>query len=209
MPLFKTISLKYDTKILIWEITENFENLKKDLILKPESQLRINSMQSNIHQKGFLSIRQLLKIIDLSDADLYYDATGKPFLNTKQNISISHSHEFAVIAISSKKIGIDIELCRDKVLKIATKFIGFEETYIKQTSQDKVIQLTTIWAIKEAVFKILSSSGISFKNQLSVAKFDREDYKANCEYKTTTYKKEFEVFFEEINNFVLAYAFEK
>jgi phosphopantetheinyl transferase len=205
MPLYKTIKPKSDTQILIWEITETVECLKKDLILKPESQLRFDGMRSIIHQKGFLSVRQLLKIIGLSDTDLYYDGTGKPFLNTKQNISISHSHEFVVIALSSKKIGIDIELCQDKIKKIATKFIGFEENHI----QNEVVQLTVVWAIKESVFKILNQTGISFKNQFLVTEFDIKDQKTNCIYKKEGITRIFEVFFEKIGNFALAYAFEK
>jgi 4'-phosphopantetheinyl transferase len=205
MPLYDIIKPKSDTQILIWKITETFEDLKKDLILKPESQFRLNNMRSIAHQKGYLSVRQLLKMAGLSDADLYYDNTGKPFLNTKQNISISHSHEFSVIVVSPKKIGIDIELCQDKIKKIATKFVGFEENYI----QNEVVQLTIVWAIKEAVFKIMSQTGISFKTQLLVEKFDITDKKTNCIYKKENTTRTFEVFFKKIEHFVLAYAFEK
>ncbi len=205
MPLYDIIKPKSDTQILIWKITETVEFLKKDLILKPESQFRLNNMRSIAHQKGFLSVRQLLKTAGLSDADLYYDGTGKPFLNTKQNISISHSHEFAVIALSSKEIGIDIELCQDKIKKIATKFIGFEENHI----QNGVVELTVIWAIKEAVFKIINQAGISFKTQLLVEKFDITDEETTCIYKKENTTRTFEVFIEKIENFALAYAFEK
>lgn len=205
MPLYKIIKPKSDTQILIWEITETFEDLKKDLVLKPESQFRLDGMRSSGHQKGFLSVRQLLKTAGLSDANLYYDGTGKPFLDTKQNISISHSHEFAVIALSSKKIGIDIELCQEKIKKIASKFIGFEENH----TQNEVVELTVIWAIKEAVFKIINQAGISFKTQLLVKNFDITDEKTNCLYKNEGTTRTFEIFFNKINNYVLAYAFEK
>ncbi len=205
MPLYDIIKPKSDTQILIWKITETFEDLKKDLILKPESQFRLNNMRSIAHQKGFLSVRQLLKTAGLSDADLYYDNTGKPFLNTKQNISISHSHEFAVIALSSKEIGIDIELCHDKIKKIAKKFVGFEENYI----QNEVVQLTIVWAIKEAVFKMMCQTGISFKTHFLVEEFYIKDQKTNCIYKKENTTRTFEVFIEKIENFALAYAFEK
>jgi phosphopantetheinyl transferase len=205
MPLYKIIKPKSDTQILIWEITETFEDLKKDLVLKPESQFRLDGMRSSGHQKGFLSVRQLLKTADLSDANLYYDGTGKPFLDTKQNISISHSHEFAVIALSSKKIGIDIELCQEKIKKIASMFIGFEENH----TQNEVVELTVIWAIKEAIFKIINQAGISFKTQLLVEKFDITDEKTSCVYKNEGTTRTFEIFFNKINNYVLAYAFEK
>ncbi len=205
MPLYKIIKPKSDTQILIWEITETLEDLKKGLVLKPESQFRLDGMRSIAHQKGFLSVRQLLKIASLSDANLYYDGTGKPFLNTKQNISISHSHEFAVIALSSKEIGIDIELCQEKIKKIATKFTGFEENHI----QNGVVELTVIWAIKEAVFKIINQAGISFKTQLLVEKFDITDEETTCIYKSEGKTRIFEVFLKKIGNYVLAYAFEK
>ena len=54
------------------------------------------------------------------EATIDYDEKGKPFLtNERKHISISHSHDKLSIIVNEKEAtGIDIELIRDKVLKI-------------------------------------------------------------------------------------------
>lgn len=62
MALYKTITVNPNTKVLIWKIEESYEELEKGLTLTPKCLKRLESMKSDIHQKGFLSIRQLLKL---------------------------------------------------------------------------------------------------------------------------------------------------
>ena len=86
--------------------------------LNNASQERINSMKSESHQKGFLAVRMLLQYLGYSDFDLNYDSNGKPHLFDGKYISISHSHEFSAIAVSTNTIGIDLELVKEKTLKM-------------------------------------------------------------------------------------------
>ena len=57
MPLYKTITVNDFTKVLIWKIQESLEDLTLDIELTENSQSRLASMKSMLHQKGFLSIR--------------------------------------------------------------------------------------------------------------------------------------------------------
>ena len=57
-------------------------------------------MKSDLHQRGFLSVRHLLKEVGYSDADLIYDEFGKPHLKDGKHISITHSFTFSAIIIS-------------------------------------------------------------------------------------------------------------
>ena len=61
MPLYKTISVNSQTTVKIWKIEESFNDLFNPEQLKPESLSRVNGMKSELHQRGFLSVRQLLK----------------------------------------------------------------------------------------------------------------------------------------------------
>jgi phosphopantetheinyl transferase (holo-ACP synthase) len=68
--------------------------------------------------------------------------------------------------------------------------------------------LTTIWGAKEAVFKIVNQKGISFKNHLFIDKFSFNNGQTNLLLKTEKETHNFLIFFKEIENFVLVYAFQ-
>jgi len=155
MPLFKTIIVNNSTKVLIWKIEESFKELSFSLKLTDNNQERLDSMKSELHQRGFLSIRHLLKEVGLNDADLVYDEFGKPHLKNGKYISITHSFTFTGIIISDKiPVGIDIEKQRDKILKIAHRFTPFQE-YKTIANHDALIsKLTIVWGAKESLYKI-------------------------------------------------------
>jgi phosphopantetheinyl transferase len=162
MPLYKTIQHNSNTQILIWDITESFEQLNHEVQLNQKNQLRLNGMKSEIHQRAFLSIRKLLALAGYTDFDLEYDAFGKPHLADHNYISITHSHHFSAIIVSNEPVGIDIEMQREKILKIAHKFVNDEElNRLQQTDLAEYIKkLTVKWGAKESIFKIKNEKGI-------------------------------------------------
>lgn len=186
MPLFKTITTTFSNgitaTILIWNITETVEQLSANIVLKPESESRLLSMKSIVHQCGFLSIRQLLTVAKLTDGQLFYDKTGKPFLTNGRHISISHAHEFSAIALCNVNIGIDIEKIRSKITRIAPKFCLSEMEFLETSHANYQEKLTAIWAVKEAVFKIENQKGISFKDHIKVSNFDNMSIQANSHF---------------------------
>lgn len=210
MPLYQTITHNSASKIYIWKIEESFETLTNEVVLNHNSQVRLNGMKSELHQRGFLSVRKLLQHAGYSDLDLYYDAFGKPHLNDGKHISITHSHEFSAIILSDQNTGIDIERRRDKIINIADKFVDLESRFLdKQAHSDYISRLTVIWGVKESVFKICNEPGISFKNHIQVVSFQMNDSRGFAELKMEQVQRFFEIYFEEIENFNLVYAFEK
>jgi phosphopantetheinyl transferase len=210
MPLYQTITHNSATKIYIWKIEESFETLTNEVVLNHNSQVRLNGMKSELHQRGFLSVRKILQHAGYSDLDLYYDAFGKPHLNDGMHISITHSHEFSAIILSDQNTGIDIERRRDKIINIADKFVDLESRFLdKQAHSDYISRLTVIWGVKESVFKICNEPGISFKNHIQVDSFQMNDSSGFAVLKMEQVQRFFEIYFEEIENFNLVYAFEK
>ncbi len=210
MPLFKTINHDVSTTILVWKITETFSELFNEVQLNDKSKLRLNGMKSQLHQCAFLSVRKLLQEVGYSDFDLYYDEFGKPHLKDGNHISISHSHEFSTIIVSNQIVGVDMELRREKIKIIADKFIDYEFSFLdKNDAEDYIKKLTVIWGIKEAVFKIRNEPGISFKNNIKVNSFQMKGKEALAWLTMKNLKKPFSIYFEEIENFTLVYAFEK
>jgi len=211
MPLYKIINFSATTQILVWKITESYEQLFLEVQLNFKSLQRLKAMKSQLHQRAFLSVRKLLQHANFSDFDLCYDALGKPFLTIDKYISISHSHEFSAIIISNQKAGIDIELQREKIIGIADKFVNNDEKLFLRTinREDYIKELTVKWGAKEAIFKIRNELGISFKNHIKVHSFAIQDQETTAILEMENVQQQFAVYFEEFENFTLVYAFEK
>jgi 4'-phosphopantetheinyl transferase len=215
MPLYKTInfsrSVETTTQILVWKITESLEQLYQEVELNPANTIRFNGMKSEMHQRAFLSVRKLLMEKGYSDFDLEYDEFGKPYLKDGNHISISHSHEFSTIIISNQKAGIDIEMQREKILRIADKFVNNQELQRLKSfdNQDFIKKLTVKWGAKEAIFKIRNEKGISFKDNIQVNPFEIRDQKTIATLEMENMKQQFSIYFEEFERFTLVYAFEK
>jgi len=175
MPLYKTITPNSQTTVKIWKITESYDDLFNPLDLKSNSLERVLGMKSELHQRGFLSVRHLLRAFGYTDQDLYYDDHGKPHLKDGKHISITHSFTFSGVIISSSEIGIDIEKQRPKITIIAKKFVGYEFKYISETDEDYIKKLTVIWGIKESLYKLFSTPGMLFREHFLVIPFMLED----------------------------------
>ncbi|MFQ3173851.1 MAG: 4'-phosphopantetheinyl transferase [Flavobacterium sp.] len=214
MPLHKTINFSRNigstTQIFVWKITETYGELFDEVALNDSSLIRLGGMKSELHQRGFLSVRKLLQEAGYNDFDLYYNEFGKPHLKDGKHISITHSYEFSAIIVSDHTVGIDIELQREKIIKIASKFNDDDFHFLKVDKKEEYIRkLTVIWGAKESIFKIRNERGISFKEHIKVRAFEIEDTLAAAELHFDAIVKDFEIYFEEIENFILVYAYEK
>lgn len=210
MPLYQTIQFNENTKILIWKITESFDELYSQVTLKEKTQRRLDGMKSEMHQRAFLSVRMLIQEMGFTDKDLHYDEFGKPYFDCHNYISITHSYNYAAIIISEETVGIDMELQRDKIIRIADKFTDYECSYLQSDfTEDYIKKLTVIWGAKEAIFKIRNEKGISFKDHIRVDDFSLNEKKTSASLYFDDLILDFEVHYVEIENFTLVYAFEK
>lgn len=209
MSLYKTISHDIDTQILIWKITETENELKENIVLKEKHQKRLNGMLSEQHRKGFLSVRKLLQIAGYEDFDLTYDTNGKPHLADGKNISITHSYEFSAIIISSKNVGIDLEMKREKIIKIANKFIDSEFHFLDHQN-NYIEQLSVIWGAKEALYKMCNSRSLSFKQDMHIQPFslNEDTGKALVDCIELNFECLFTFHYESFENYTLVYALE-
>jgi phosphopantetheinyl transferase len=208
MPIYKTISSEGGTTIHIWKIEESLEELREGLVLTENSISRLNGMKSQLHQKGFLSVRKLLKHAGYEDANLYYNEYGRPFLNDDKNISITHSFEFAAVLISEQEAGVDIEKNREKIVNIQHRFVNTEVDSL--SDEDLVKQLTVIWGAKESMYKTYPYGGLSFHNHIGINPFLFADGRSSGRVIFDTWKREYEIKFEFLKEgFTLVYALVK
>jgi len=206
MPLYKTITPNSQTTVKIWKITESYDELFRPLDLKSNSLERVLGMKSELHQRGFLSVRHLLRDFGYTDQDLYYDENGKPHLKDGKHISITHSFIFSAVIISDAEVGIDIEMQREKIGRIATKFVDYEFQYLDKESDCYVRRLTVIWGIKESLYKLFATPGMLFREHFLVIPFliDDEETISWIDYNKKKYR--FKANFLEFDGFTCAYV---
>lgn len=206
MPLYKTITPNSQTIVKIWKISESYSSLMKNSNLKPESLARVLGMKSELHQRGFLSVRHLLEAFGYNDADLFYDDNGKPHLKDGKQISITHSFNFSAVIVSDNIVGIDIEKQRDKITIIAHKFIDYEFDYLNGNDPQYIKKLTAIWCVKESLYKLFATPGLSFKQHCLVIPFMIPDEQTIAWIDYEDKKHRYNIHFLEFEGFTCAYA---
>lgn len=207
MPLYKTITLDNNTSLAIWKVEESENQLWEDVELTPHCQTRFDSMKSELHRRAFLSIRHLLATYGYTDFDLMYDLNGKPHLKNGKYISITHSHNFTGIIISTtEEVGIDIEMQRDKILRIAHKFTPFEEYRTLANTAAIIRKLTIVWGAKESLYKIYGERGLSFLHHINVHDFSFDDNKTSAQIVYQGILSNYRIDFLEFEDFTCVFA---
>ncbi len=138
-----------------------------------------------------------------------YDDKGKPFLEgDSRHISISHSHDKLTIIVNEHQAtGIDIELIRDKVLKIKHKFLTNEEL---TDANDDVEKLLIYWAAKETLYKIYGLKEVDFIAHLFVKPFTKHKLGSIIgNINLPEFKESFELNYQILDEYVLVYAYQK
>ncbi len=206
MPLFKTITVDEHTKVFIWKVEESFEWLAEGVDLTRHCQKRVDGMKSEIHRRGFMSIRHLMAEAGYTDSDLYYDDLGKPHLKDDKYISITHSFNFTAIIISKHDVGIDIEKQRNKILKIANKFTPLDEYHTLANEDALIRKLTIVWGAKESVYKLYAQPGLAFLQHINVTDFDFDDAKTTAKVTFNGTESWYDIDFLEFEDFTCVYA---
>ena len=165
------------------------------------SSVRVNLPKRELEKAGTLFL--LEEMLKTKIFNLEYHPTNKPFLkNRTEHISISHSHDKLAVIINEKEnTGIDIELLRDKVLKIKHKFLSPGEM---DFAKDNIEKLITIWAAKEAMYKVYGLKELDFKKNLFVEKFDGAVIFGKID--NANFKKQYRLISEDIENYKMVYV---
>ena len=101
------------------------------------------------------------------DLPIKYKPSGKPIIS-HGFISVSHSHNKVAIAYSkSNEVGVDIEMISEKINKVKHKFLHPKDNY------KNLKDLTQLWTIKEAVYKLFDGNNIYFMDNIFVTKINK------------------------------------
>ena len=205
MPVIEDIQLSSTTRIIVWEIKETIDFLKSGLNFSDFSKKTLLKKKSAIHQKQFLAVRNILKLLSIRDIDLSYCVNGKPIIKYG-HISISHSKEFVAVLISDEKVGVDIESNSDKCFRIKQKFIGTENEFPIKIDM-RISQV--IWNMKECLYKFIDFKEIDLKENLIVIPFSLKEKQTKIWFVKNDLSKDHTVNYFINKNYSLAYIIGK
>jgi 4'-phosphopantetheinyl transferase len=167
-----------DTEFALWKIEEKADDLYSQLQLNAHEKAYVEQLSHGKRHLHWLGTRVLLR--KMLNTEEYIasraDEHGKPYLvDIPYHISLSHSFDYAAVMISkTRPVGIDIEQIKEKVERIAHKFMRPQEmAFIKD--QHKIQQLYVCWCAKEAVYKCYGQKEVSFADNISLEPFNFAD----------------------------------
>ena len=204
MPFLKNIIIDDQTKIKIWKVTLGELSHNE---LNNEDKKLLKKKRSGLLREQFLPTRKVLSL-ENPDHEITYDINGKPLINSKYNISISHSHEIAAIAISDNSIiGLDVQLNVNKIFNIQHKFLNPQEKLnIGENPSLKI--LTMIWTSKESIYKAIGLKGISFSENIKIDKVVEKDKTGQGYYINGAEKLKFDLKFFYLDEYIICYAYQ-
>ena len=204
MPFLKEFIIKEKTKIKLWKVMIGELNTKE---LNSDEKNLIKLKKSILLREQFLATRKILAL-ENSDYKITYDINGKPLLNSIYNISISHSHEIAAVAISdNSKIGLDVQLKESKIFNIQNKFLNKSEK--SNIGDDPTVDiLTMVWTSKESIYKAIGQKGISFSENIKIDKVIEKDKTGIGYYINGTEKVKFDLQFFYVDEYTICYAYQ-
>jgi phosphopantetheinyl transferase len=164
-----------DTEFALWKIEEKADDLYNQLQLNEQEKAYVDQLSHGKRHLHWLGTRVLLrKMLNTEDyIDCKVDEHGKPYLvDLSYHISLSHSFDYAAVMISkTRPVGIDIEQVKEKVERIAHKFMRPEEMAFINDPH-KIQQLYVCWCAKEAVYKCYGQKEVSFADNISLKPFN-------------------------------------
>ena len=106
----------------------------------------------------------------------------------------------------NKAVGIDIELIKNKIERIANKFLSAKELEFIQ-EQERIEQLYVCWCAKEAIYKLHGKKNVSFVENIELKPFHYSgngSFSANLDIGST--HKEFKVHYEKFDEYMIGFV---
>ncbi|TAE42240.1 MAG: 4'-phosphopantetheinyl transferase superfamily protein [Sphingobacteriales bacterium] len=210
MPIVFEESLGVDTTIALWKIEETAQELENQLQLKAHEISFLRKLVGEKRNLQWLATRVLLRKMLKTNAyiDVRCDENGKPYLQSQSHhISLSHSYGYAAVIISqSKKVGIDIEIIKPKIEKIAHKFLNDNE-FTQIDKRNTILYLYACWCAKEALYKLNGQRETSFKNNIFLNPFIFEPSGCfNASIIKNPQHDTFTVYYKQVGAYMLGYV---
>jgi 4'-phosphopantetheinyl transferase len=161
---------------------------------------KFRAFKSSKRKHEFYYARVLWNYFKINEV-IQYNTIGRPSLALGY-ISISHSRNVIAIAYNlDHAVGIDVEYHSPKLKKIQHKYISLADASVINLQNES--NLTIIWSIKEAIYKMEQIEGLSFKENIHV-KLNQTTAYVDVVKGTELHHYTFE--FKDFGDFVLTYC---
>jgi phosphopantetheinyl transferase len=98
-----------------------------------------------------------------------YNEVGAPIVDvTNTHISVAHGAGCVAVAISDKKVGIDIERFDRNYERIASRIMSGEEQQL--SSEER--WAAYVWAAKESLYKLYGEQGVDLIDDIHILSYD-------------------------------------
>ncbi|MBK6936985.1 MAG: 4'-phosphopantetheinyl transferase superfamily protein [Chitinophagaceae bacterium] len=189
MPIFYQHQINDNTRLGVWKIEETEEFFKGNVphhrdVTHPHKRLQ--------HLAGRFLLQYLFpyfpyELIEIAD-------TRKPFIPDERfHFSISHCGDYAAAIVSkTSRVGVDIEIPSEKVLKIQDKYLSKEEREIFNNQLPAAANTdsrlltsgyslpTLLWSAKEAVFKWYGAGEVDFRKHTQLKQIHTGEEMIDC-----------------------------
>ena len=153
-----------------------------------------------------LAIQEALELLQIPYPGFFKDEHGKSQpMNGQGFVSLTHTRGFAA-AIYHRElpVGIDLELIREKILRIGTRFLAESELNFLHSLP---AHYTMAWSAKESIFKCLGKKGVSLRDNILLEPFDPDATLIKGKIHGTNFKDHhYKVQVEQNENHVLTYT---
>ena len=208
MGLFQKKTINYNAKLGIWKIEETIELLIENVQLSTDDQLQLKQLTHIKRKLEWLCTRKLVAELTESNVSISRNRFNKPSLiGSSSKISISHSGDYiAIILDEQEETGIDIQEIRTSIATIKFKFLDDKELNAVDLSNE-IEHLHVYWGVKESLYKVYGREMLSFKNDISVEKFDfQESGEVIAKIVKADFQKEYKLHYEKLENYMLVYV---
>ena len=174
MPLFKKV-FNTNYTLIVWHLTEDegfFLPHISNFSVCPEKLDRIHVPQ---RRNEWLASRYIAwntaKELEGYCDGIWSDEHNKPhFKNSTLQLSVSHAKPYVAVLIhKTMPCGVDIEEKKEKLIKLAPKFLTANEL---QQANGKLEAFALAWGAKEAVYKQHGRKQLIFKENILLSGLD-------------------------------------
>lgn len=155
----------------LWHITESVDDLLGLIRFSEGEKETFERFHNKSRQAHWLSYRLAIRQLLGEDRkyEFHYDENGKiHFSNLQYHLSVTHSGDYSAVIISTQyNVGVDIERISERIKKVSQKFLSPSELK-KVPFLRKSKYLTAIWSAKEALYKLMNKTDLSFDKNIEV-----------------------------------------
>lgn len=204
MPVFFQYEFSDSTKMAVWHIQE-----EEDFFLNGTA---LQRTITHPHKRlQHLAGRYLLSYLfpDFPQEEILIASTRKPYLKDDTfHFSVSHCGDYAAAIVSKDyRVGVDIELYQNKVLKVRDKFLNEREKELIKNEENNLSFITTLWSAKESVFKWWSYGGVDFGRNILFDNFSHQkEGIIEGRFVKDDFSKELEIHYRLFDEFSLTYV---